>query len=107
MWSKAPPRLDTPFSPGGRIKAAAITARHREGRGARGEARGERGENKAAAITARHRLRGSDAIYVAVVQRFGAVLVTLEAEQRFSAAAIVPVRIPEDAYTNAQSFVQY
>jgi hypothetical protein len=42
-----------------------------------------------------------------VVQRFGAVLVTLEAEQRFSAAAIVPVRIPEDAYTNAQSFVQY
>lgn len=64
-------------------------------------------ENKAAAITARHRLRGSDAIYVAVVQRFGAALVTLDAEQRFSTAAIVPVRIPEDAYTNAQSFVPY
>ncbi|GIV87098.1 MAG: hypothetical protein KatS3mg054_1127 [Chloroflexus sp.] len=93
-----------PLLPWRENKAAAITARHREGRGARGEARGE---NKAAAITARHRLRGSDAIYVDVVQRFGAVLVTLEAEQRFGAAAIVPVRIPEDAYTNAQSFVQY
>jgi len=49
----------------------------------------------AAEIAARHCLRGSDAVYIAVARRFAATLVTLDAEQRERAAAIVPVRCPE------------
>ncbi len=49
----------------------------------------------AAEIAARHRLRGSDAVYVAVARRFGATLITLDAEQQERAAALVPVRGPE------------
>lgn len=52
---------------------------------------------EAADIAARHRLRGSDAVYVTVARRFGATLVTLDAEQRERAAAVVPVRWPEEA----------
>jgi len=48
----------------------------------------------AAKIAAAHRLRGSDAVYVAVAQRFDAVLVTLDAEQARRAEAVVPVRSP-------------
>ena len=48
----------------------------------------------AAEIAARHRLRGSDAVYVAVARRFGATLITLDAEQQERAAAVVPVRGP-------------
>lgn len=51
---------------------------------------------EAADLAARHRLRGSDAVYVAVARRFGATLVTLDIEQRERAAAIVPVRWPEN-----------
>lgn len=51
---------------------------------------------EAAKIAARHRLRGSDAVYVAVARRFGAALVTLDAEQQERAAAVVPARRPED-----------
>lgn len=50
----------------------------------------------AADIAARHRLRGSDAVYVAVARRFGATLVTLDAEQRERAAVVVPVRWPDE-----------
>ncbi len=53
--------------------------------------------HEAADIAARHRLRGSDAVYVAVARRFGATLLTLDAEQRERAAAIVPVHWPEGA----------
>lgn len=49
----------------------------------------------AAEIAARHRLRGSDAVYVAVARRFGATLVTLDGEQHACAAALVPVQRPE------------
>jgi predicted nucleic acid-binding protein len=49
----------------------------------------------AAEIAAYHRLRGSDAVYVAVARRFGATLITLDAEQQERAAALVPVRRPE------------
>lgn len=52
---------------------------------------------EAAEIAARYRLRGSDAVYIAVARRFGATLVTLDAEQRERAAAIVPVHWPEEA----------
>jgi predicted nucleic acid-binding protein len=50
----------------------------------------------AAEIAAHHRLRGSDAVYVAVARRFGAMLVTMDAEQQERAAAVVPVRWPEE-----------
>ncbi len=50
---------------------------------------------EAAEIAAAHRLRGSDAVYVAVARRFGAALVTLDAEQGERAGAVVPVRRPE------------
>ncbi|MEJ5310783.1 MAG: type II toxin-antitoxin system VapC family toxin [Anaerolineae bacterium] len=46
----------------------------------------------AAELAARHRLRGSDAVYVAVARRFGATLVTLDAEQGERAGAVVKVR---------------
>jgi len=49
---------------------------------------------ESAAIAASHRLRGSDAVYVAVARRFGAALVTLDSEQAQRAAPLVPVRLP-------------
>ncbi len=48
-----------------------------------------------AEIAAHNRLRGSDAVYVAVARRFGATLITLDAEQLERAAALVPVQRPE------------
>lgn len=48
-----------------------------------------------AEIASRYRLRGSDAVYVAVARRFGATLVTLDREQQERAAALVPVQRPE------------
>jgi len=49
---------------------------------------------EAAEIAAVYRLRGSDAVYVAVARRFAAVLVTLDAEQAQRAAALLPIRPP-------------
>jgi predicted nucleic acid-binding protein len=49
---------------------------------------------EAADIAAHHRLRGSDAVYAAVARRFGAILVTLDKEQKSRAAAVVKVRHP-------------
>lgn len=51
----------------------------------------------AAEAAARHRLRGSDAIYVAVAQRFGASLITLDREQQIRAPASVEARTPGEA----------
>jgi len=48
----------------------------------------------AAEIAARHRLRGIDAVYVAVARRFATPLVTLDAEQLERAQAVVTVRKP-------------
>jgi len=48
---------------------------------------------EAAEIAAVHRLRGSDAVYVAVAQRFAATLVTLDSEQAQRAQFLVPVRL--------------
>ncbi len=50
---------------------------------------------EAAELAARHRLRGSGAVYAAVARRFGATLVTLDAEQGERAEAVVPVRQPD------------
>jgi len=48
----------------------------------------------AAGIAARHRLRGSDAVYAAVVMRFATSLVTLDKEQLERVKKVVPVRRP-------------
>jgi len=50
---------------------------------------------EAADVAAHHRLRGSDAVYVAVARRFGATLVTLDDEQQTRASAVVAVQRPE------------
>ena len=52
---------------------------------------------QAAGMAAQHRLRGSDAVYVAVALRFGSTLVTLDGEQRERASEVVATRLPEEA----------
>lgn len=52
---------------------------------------------QAAGLAAAHRLRGADALYVAVARRYGTVLVTRDREQRTRAAAAVRCRTPEAA----------
>ena len=49
---------------------------------------------QAAAIAADHRIRGCDAIYVAVASRLGDSLVTLDRQQLERAAAVVTVHRP-------------
>ena len=49
---------------------------------------------QAAAIAADHRIRGCDAIYVALASRLGDSLVTLDRQQLERAAAVVAVRQP-------------
>lgn len=52
---------------------------------------------QAAEIAAKYRLRSSDAVYVAVAQRYGATLVTLDREQRERAAGVVGTLSPTEA----------
>lgn len=47
-------------------------------------------------IAAHHRLRGSDAVYVAVAQRYGSTLVTLDQEQYDRVADLVTTRTPAE-----------
>jgi len=51
---------------------------------------------QAADLAAQHRLRGSDAVYVAVAVRFGSTLVTLDREQRERTADAVVARYPTE-----------
>lgn len=51
---------------------------------------------RAAEAAARYRLRGSDAVYVAVAEQFGSTLVTLDQEQRQRAAKVIPTRLPSE-----------
>ena len=48
----------------------------------------------AAVIAADHRIRGCDAIYVALADQMGETLVTLDKQQLERAAAVVPTRKP-------------
>ena len=48
-------------------------------------------------VAAAHRLRGSDAIYVAVALRFGSVLATLDREQHDRAASALATYYPAEA----------
>jgi predicted nucleic acid-binding protein len=50
----------------------------------------------AAEIAGQHRLRGSDAVYAAVALRFGALLVTLDREQRERVAGFVDAQYPAE-----------
>jgi predicted nucleic acid-binding protein len=48
-------------------------------------------------VAARHRLRGSDAVYVALALRFGCSLVTLDREQRERASHALTAHHPVEA----------
>jgi predicted nucleic acid-binding protein len=52
---------------------------------------------QAAELTATHRLRGADAVYVAVAHRYGTTLVSRDDEQRTRGAAVVVCQTPEEA----------
>ena len=52
-------------------------------------------ESKAQA--AQNRLRGSDAVYVAVALRFGSTLVTLDKEQHNRVSSLISARLPSEA----------
>ena len=55
---------------------------------------------QAADVAAQHRLRGSDAVYVAVALRFGSTLVTLDREQRDRASGVIAARCPAEALSD-------
>lgn len=53
----------------------------------------------AADLAARHRLRGADAVYVAVALRYGATLITLDREQRERTEGVVRSHYPAEIVT--------
>ena len=52
---------------------------------------------EAAGLAATHRLRGADAVYVAVARRYGTTIVSRDDEQRVRGAAVVTCQTPEEA----------
>ena len=52
---------------------------------------------QAANLAADYRLRGADAVYVAVARQFGTTLVTLDDQQRSRAATSISDRTPAEA----------
>ena len=52
---------------------------------------------QAADLAARHRLRGADAVYVAVARRYGTTIVSRDDEQRTRGGAVVTCQTPEEA----------
>lgn len=52
---------------------------------------------EAAELAATHRLRGADAVYVAIARRYGTTLVTRDEEQRSCGSAVVTCQTPEQA----------
>ena len=57
---------------------------------------------QAAELAATHRLRGADAVYVAVARRYGTTLVSRDEEQRSRASAVVTCQTPEEALRSRQ-----
>lgn len=57
---------------------------------------------QAAELATTYRLRGADAVYAAVAQRYGTALVSRDEEQRVRAAAIVNSQTPEEALSSRQ-----
>lgn len=58
---------------------------------------------QAAELAATHRLRGADAVYVAVARRYGTTLVSRDDERRSRASALVPCQTPEEALDSRQT----
>jgi predicted nucleic acid-binding protein len=58
---------------------------------------------QAAELAATHRLRGADAVYVAVARRYGTTLVSRDEEQRSRAAAVVTCQTPEEALRSRET----
>src|SRR5438128_942815 len=52
---------------------------------------------QASELAAAHRLRGADAVYVAIARRYGATLVSRDDEQRSHGSAVVMCQTPEQA----------
>ena len=52
--------------------------------------------HEAAEVATQYRLRGSDAVYTAVGQRFGCQLITLDREQRDRVLGVLTVRTPTE-----------
>ena len=59
--------------------------------------------SQAADIAAQNRLRGSDAVYVAVALRFGSTLVTLDREQGERIKRVLPSLSPAEALAQSAS----
>jgi predicted nucleic acid-binding protein len=57
---------------------------------------------QAADVAAEYRLRGSDAVYVAVALRFGSTLVTLDQEQAARVAPVLATQNPLEALTTLE-----
>jgi predicted nucleic acid-binding protein len=56
--------------------------------------------HQAAELSAGHRLRGADAIYLAVARRYGTTLVSRDDEQRVRGSAIAMCQTPEEAFND-------
>ena len=52
---------------------------------------------QAAELAATYRLRGADAVYLAVARRYGTTLVSRDDEQRTRGSAVAPCQTPEEA----------
>jgi predicted nucleic acid-binding protein len=57
---------------------------------------------QAADIAAQHRLRGSDAVYAAVAQRFGSTMITLDREQHDRVSDAIRALYPGEALAEMQ-----
>jgi predicted nucleic acid-binding protein len=55
---------------------------------------------QATELAATHRLRGADAVYLAVARRYGTTMVSRDEEQRSRGSAIVPCQTPEEALSS-------
>ena len=55
---------------------------------------------QAAELAATRRLRGADALYVAVARRYGTTLVSLDEEQRSRGSAVVACQTPEETISS-------
>jgi predicted nucleic acid-binding protein len=55
---------------------------------------------QAAELAATHRLRGADAIYLAVARRYGTTVVSRDEEQRSRGLAVVTCQTPEEALSS-------
>ncbi len=58
---------------------------------------------QAAELAATHRLRGADAVYLAVARRYGTTLVSRDVEQRARGSAAGPWQTPEEALASSRS----